>query len=212
MDAGVVLVAAGEGRRFGGPKAFLDLEGVPLLRRAAAPFARLADRVVVVRRADLERAAMPGWKVVAGGARRRDSVALGVAALDPGTAIVLVHDAARPLVTEALVDRVAAAARQHAAVVPVVPLHDTIKRVQAGRVLETLDRASLVAVQTPQAFRADLLRRALARTDADATDEAALVEALGETVATVPGDPRNVKITTPEDLPLIRALLGAAIR
>jgi 2-C-methyl-D-erythritol 4-phosphate cytidylyltransferase len=94
----------------------------------------------------------------------------------------------------------------------VLPLHDTIKRVRAGMVVETLDRASLFAVQTPQAFRADLLRRALARTDADATDEAALVEALGEPVATVPGDPRNLKITTPEDLSLIRTILRAGVR
>jgi 2-C-methyl-D-erythritol 4-phosphate cytidylyltransferase len=212
MEAGVVLVAAGEGRRLGGPKAFLDLEGMSLLARAAAPFARLRDRVAVVRPGDLERARLPGWKVVSGGARRRDSVALGLAALDPETELVLVHDAARPLVPEELVARVAKAARGHAAVVPVLPLHDTIKRVRAGMVVETLDRASLFAVQTPQAFRADLLRRALARTDADATDEAALVEALGEPVATVPGDPRNLKITTPEDLSLIRTILRAGVR
>jgi 2-C-methyl-D-erythritol 4-phosphate cytidylyltransferase len=212
MEAGVILVAAGEGRRFGGPKAFLDLEGRPLLERAAAPFASFRDRVAVLRREDLPRARLPGWKLVAGGPRRRDSVENGLGALDPGTATVLVHDAARPLAPEALVARVLEAAGRHPAVVPGVPVVDTVKRVRGGVVVETLDRASLVAVQTPQAFRTDLLRRALLADPSDATDEAALVEGLGEPVVTVPGDPRAMKVTTSEDLELLRALLRAGMR
>ncbi|MCK6461942.1 MAG: 2-C-methyl-D-erythritol 4-phosphate cytidylyltransferase [Planctomycetes bacterium] len=207
MEAGVILVAAGEGRRFGSPKAFLDLEGRPLIERAAAPFASFRDRVLVLRREDLPRARLPGWKLVAGGPRRRDSVENGLRALDPLTATVLVHDAARPLAPEALVARVLEAALRHPAVVPGVPVVDTVKRVRGGVVVETLDRASLVAVQTPQAFRTDLLRRALLADPSDATDEAALVEGLGEPVVTVPGDPRAMKVTTPEDLDLLRALL-----
>jgi 2-C-methyl-D-erythritol 4-phosphate cytidylyltransferase len=212
MEAGVILVAAGEGRRFGGPKAFLDIEGRSLLERAAAPFASFRDRVAVLRREDLPRARLPGWKLVVGGARRRDSVESGLRALDPGTGTVLVHDAARPLASPALVARVLEAAATHPAVVPAVPLVDTVKRVRGDLVVETLDRASLVAVQTPQAFRTDLLRRALAGIPLDATDEAALVEGLGEPVATVAGDPRNLKVTTPEDLDLLRALVRAGMR
>ncbi len=212
MEAGVVIVAAGEGRRFGGPKAFVDLLGASLLERAAAPFASFRDRVAVLRREDLARARLPGWKLVAGGARRRDSVANGIAALDPLTEVVLVHDAARPLATAALVGRVLAAAAHHAAVVPAVPISDTVKRVRGEAVEGTLDRTDLVAVQTPQAFRVDLLRRALQRDDADATDEATLVERLSEPVFTVAGDPLNLKVTTPEELDLLRAFLKAGIR
>jgi 2-C-methyl-D-erythritol 4-phosphate cytidylyltransferase len=212
MEAGVVLVAAGEGRRFGGPKALVDLEGRTLLERAASAFAALRDRVAVVRKEDVARVRLPGWKVVAGGPRRRDSVRNGVAALSQGTQVVLVHDAARPLVPVALVERVLAALAVHAAVVPAVPVSDTMKRVRGDAVAETLDREALVAVQTPQGFRVDLLRRALARDDGDATDEAALVERLPAEVRTVAGDPLNLKVTGPEDLALLRALLRAGAR
>jgi len=212
MEAGVVVVAAGEGRRFGGPKAFVDLLGSTLLDRATAPFASFRDRVAVLRDEDLSRARLPGWKLLAGGARRRDSVAKGVAALDPGTQIVLVHDAARPLVSAALVGRVLAAAALHPAVVPVVPVSDTVKRIRGEVVVETLDRAGLILVQTPQAFRVDLLRRALGRDDLDATDEATLVERLPERVFTVAGDPLNLKLTSRPELDLLRALLAAGIR
>jgi 2-C-methyl-D-erythritol 4-phosphate cytidylyltransferase len=211
MDAGVVVVAAGEGRRFGGPKAFVDLEGMTLLERACAAFSSFRDRVLVVRREDMARASLPGWTVVAGGARRRDSVARGLEALPSGTAIVLVHDAARPLVSPELVARVLAAASLCPAVVPAVPLSDTVKRVRGDLVLETLDRDTLVAVQTPQAFRRDLLRRALETDGSDATDEAALVERLEE-VRTVAGDPRNLKVTSPLDLEIARALLRSGVR
>jgi 2-C-methyl-D-erythritol 4-phosphate cytidylyltransferase len=200
IAAGVVLVAAGSGERFGRPKASVRLAGKPLLEWSAAAFEGFSDRVVVLRPDDLETTALPGWKAVPGGARRRDSVAAGLAALDPGTDAVLIHDAARPLVTAALVRRVAEALAGSGAVVPGVPVSDTIKRVDGSRVVETPDRAALVAVQTPQGYRCDLLRRALEASDADATDEAGLVEALGEKVTVVPGDPANLKITREIDL------------
>jgi len=206
-NPGVVLVAAGEGRRFGGPKGAVELLGKPLVERAAAVFAGMADRVAVLRTEELDRFDLPGWKRVAGGRRRRDSVARGLAALDPGTTLVLVHDAARPLVTKELVERVLRAAAGADAVVPGIPVADTIKRVEGARVVETPDRATLVAVQTPQAFRVPLLRRALESSPGDATDDAALVEALGEPVVVVLGDPANLKVTTPLDLAAARAFL-----
>jgi 2-C-methyl-D-erythritol 4-phosphate cytidylyltransferase len=208
-SAGVVLVAAGAGRRLGAPKALLELRGRTLVARAAEAFAGLRDRVLVLRPEDLDRVDLEGWRKVAGGARRRDSVERGLRALDASTSLVLVHDAARPLVGRELVGRVLAAAARARAVVPAVPVVDTVKRVENGRVVATLDRASLVLVQTPQAFETALLRRALEATSEDATDDAALVEALGEPVLAVEGDPRNIKITTTADLAVAEALLGS---
>ncbi len=206
-DVGVVLVAAGAGTRFGGPKAFVELEGRSLLERSAEPFEGFPDRVVVVRDEDRPLIRLPGWRVVAGGARRRDSVKAGLEALAPTTRFVLIHDAARPLASRDLVARVAAAARSGVAVVPALPVTDTIKRVVGARVLSTPDRAELVRVQTPQGFSVALLARALAASDRDASDEAGLVEGLGEEVRILSGEPRNIKVTTPLDLEIARALL-----
>ncbi|MHC4954850.1 MAG: 2-C-methyl-D-erythritol 4-phosphate cytidylyltransferase [Planctomycetota bacterium] len=203
----MILVGAGEGRRFGKPKAFVELGGRTLLERAAAAFEHLPHRVAVLRDEDRARAPLAGWAIVAGGARRRDSVAKGLAALDPAAEVVLIHDVARPLVPAEVVTRVAEAAARHPAVIPVVPVTDTIKRVDGDRVLETLPRDELAAVQTPQAFRRDLLERALAASADDATDEAGLVEALGTPIHTVPGSARNRKVTGPEDLRIAEALL-----
>ena len=209
-EFGVILVAAGAGRRFGAPKAGLVLAGRTLLERSAQAFAGFSDRVAVLREEDRSRFSLPGWKLVAGGERRRDSVAAGLAALSSACGMVLIHDAARPLVSPDLVQRVVDAARNAPAVVPGVAVTDTIKRVTEGLVAQTLDRASLVAVQTPQAFQRGVLERALAAGDLDATDEAALVEALGVAVRVVRGDPSNLKITAPEDLALAEALLQSA--
>lgn len=197
---GVVLLAAGSGERFGRPKAFVTLAGRTLVEHAATPFAGFPDRVLVLRDPAEEPHLLPGWKRARGGRRRRDSVEAGLDALDATTTRVLVHDAARPLVPRRVVERVVAALDDRVAAVPAVPVADTIKRVEAGRVVETPDRTRLVAVQTPQGFWVDTLRRALAASPADATDEAALVEALGEAVAVVEGDPRGLKITRPLDL------------
>ena len=135
-----------------------------------------------------------------GGASRSESVRAGLAAVPATAGIVVVHDAARPLASPALFAAVVAAVRAGAdGAVPGLPVVDTLKRVDGERVVETVPRQTLVAVQTPQAFRAGALRAAHAA-DADATDDAALVEAAGGTVVVVPGEPDNLKVTTPHDL------------
>ena len=146
---------------------------------------------------------------VAGGATRSESVRAGLAAVPAAATIVCVHDAARPLASPVLFDAVVAAVHGGAdAVVPAVPVTDTIKVVDAaGTVVATPDRTTLVAVQTPQAFRAGVLRRAHLTGD-DGTDDAALVERLGSRVVTVPGEPWNRKITTPDDLEWARRWLA----
>ncbi len=199
-DLWAVLVAAGSGARFGGPKHEVDLDGDPLWVHAerALRASGLEDVVVV--------GDVPGG--VAGGPRRRDSVARGLAQVPDGVEFVLVHDAARPLVAPALVRRVIDRLRvgDAAGVVPAVPVRDTIKEIDDDVVTGTVDRSSLVAVQTPQGFVTSALRRAHAAGDDDASDDAAMVETLGERVVVVAGDPANLKITYPEDLELARLL------
>ena len=219
-DVGVVIVAAGSGTRIGGdtPKQFLEIAGVPMLLRSIRPFARhpsVAHVVVVLRGSDA--AAPPAWllphagdmlSLVAGGTERSDSVAAGIAALPSACKVVLVHDAARPFIDAALIDRVIEAARAGYAVVPALPVTDTIKEMHAGdasRVGRTIPREQLRSVQTPQGFPRGVLEQA--HTDArrdgrKATDDAALVEQAGGTVRVVAGDPRNMKITTADDLEL----------
>jgi 2-C-methyl-D-erythritol 4-phosphate cytidylyltransferase len=177
------------------------------------------DHVVVAVPASAVEAARDGltrlgrqFEVVAGGEQRQDSVRLALAAAGRRTRFdtVLVHDAARACVPPELVKAVVAAVQAGApAVVPVLPVTDTVKRVDAhGRILSTVDRSSLRAVQTPQGFRADVLRRAYEAFDGPVTDDAALVERLGETVHTVQGDPLAFKITTPFDLEVARAIVA----
>ena len=197
-----VLVAAGSGARFGRPKQYEPLGGRRVLDWSLDACRAACDGVVLVvapdRAGDDEKADV----VVAGGATRSDSVRAGLAAVPPDADVVVVHDAARPFATPALFEGVIAAVRDEAGAdgaVPGLPPADTIKRVDGERVAETLDRAMLVAVQTPQAFRADVLRAAHAA-GADATDDAALVEATGGTVVVVLGEPGNRKITHPSDL------------
>lgn len=223
-DVGVVIVAAGRGVRLGGsqPKQFLPIAGVPMLLRAIRPFASHPDvrQVVVVLPRD-DSAAPPSWLaphvgaglcVVAGGAERGDSVANGLAALDPACGIVLVHDAARPFVTRDLLDAVIAAARAGEGAVPALPVADTLKQSDGGEhVARTVPRDGLWRAQTPQAFPRDLITRAHARAKADGvvgTDDAFLVERLGGAVRLVAGDPRNIKITTADDLALAEVLAG----
>jgi 2-C-methyl-D-erythritol 4-phosphate cytidylyltransferase len=202
-----IVVAAGAGTRFGGPKQFEPLLGRRVLDWSVAAAAASCDGVVVVLPPDrLEPGTQPG------GATRSASVRAGLAAVPDSAEIVVVHDAARPLARPELFERVVAAIRASAsasadAAIAVVPVADTIKRVRGDRVTETLDRAELVMVQTPQAFRADALRKAHAG-EPEATDDAALIEAMGGTVVTVPGDRRNFKLTTPDDLLLASVLLA----
>jgi len=221
-----VIVAAGSGTRYGAevPKAFVTLAGRTLLARsldAATACSGVAAVVVVAPAAYLdaarrEAAPYPGPPVVvAGGGERHDSVAAGLAALAPDVEVVLVHDAARALAPVDLFERVAAAVDEaHPAVIPGLPVIDTMKSVDAhGLVTGTVDRATLRAVQTPQGFRRSLLARAHAAPGMRAvTDDAALVEALGEPVLVVAGDPLALKITTPDDLIRAEAALAAASR
>jgi 2-C-methyl-D-erythritol 4-phosphate cytidylyltransferase len=211
-----VIVAGGAGERLGAevPKAFVRFGEQPLLAESTA---RLDDHpaidgiVLVVPEAWEERATFMADEIAAGkvavatagGATRSDSVARGVAEVPSGADIILVHDAARPLVDAALVDRILAGFGEEVdGVIPTLDVVDTVKRVDgAGRVVETLDRTALRLVQTPQAFLADVLRRALDGSDrGTGTDCASLVERVGGRIVTVPGDPRALKITTVEDL------------
>ena len=211
VQLAIVLVAAGASTRMGFPKLWVEVCGEPLLARSIAA-ARAADptELVIVVAADRVQATMalaPDARVVAGGTRRRDSVAAGLAASQaPWLAI---HDAARALAPAALFERGLAAAQRSGAAIPAVPLKDTIKRVAHSLVVDTPSRAEHIAVQTPQIFRRDLLERALALTDEDVTDEAALVEQLGVRVAVFAGDERAFKVTTPLDLALARTLLSS---
>jgi len=197
---GAVVVAAGRGDRFGGPKQFLRLDGERLVDRAVAHCRRHCTEVVVVLPPDAEWDGPPVDAAVPGGATRSASVRAGLAALSAHVDVIVVHDAARPLVDDATFTAVIDAVRSGAdAAVPAVAVADTLKRVAADRVVETVDRADLVAVQTPQAFRADVLRAAHAL-DGDATDDAGLVERAGGRVVVVAGTATNFKITTPADL------------
>lgn len=204
-----IVVAAGSGTRFGGPKQFERLHNESVLARSVRVAAAACDGVVVVGAPDLlERtraevaAAAPGALVVAGGATRAASVRNGLAAVPADVAVVLVHDAARPFATTALYASVLAAVEAGAdAVVPAIAVVDTIRSLDGG----VVDRERLVAVQTPQGFRAAALRHAHEGAG-EATDDATLVEAAGGSVVVVPGLSTNLKITTPTDLVLARAL------
>ncbi len=221
-DVAVLLPAAGAGVRLGpgAPKALRLLAGEPLLvhavrRVAAAPSVRLI--VVAAPPADVAAvrallAPVAEVTVVAGGADRQRSVAAALAAVPDDLPVVLVHDAARALVPTGLVEDVAAAVRGgHGAVIPVLPVVDTVKRVSAGGLVEeTVDRSELRAVQTPQGFRHDVLRAAHAAATDPLTDDAGLVEQSGGKVHCVPGSEQALKITRPLDLLIAEALLAAA--
>ncbi len=221
MSTWAVLVAAGRGERLGEdrPKAFVRLGDLPLL---AEPLRRLdesewVDHVVVV--------APPEWEeptillaeeigaskvtaCVTGGETRSDSVRAGVAEVPKDAAVILVHDAARPLLPDEVIERVVRALGDgFDGAVPALPVSDTVKRVDGDLVLETLDRAALVTVQTPQAFVAPSLRACLGSTR-DSTDCASLVEKAGGRVRIVQGDERLLKVTTRGDLSRIAAWLG----
>ncbi len=225
----VILPAAGRSTRFGDPKQkkiFAMLDGQAVWLRAAEPFlARddVAQVLVAIAAEDRERfdllfsasVAFLNIRVIEGGAERADSIARALEAVDPSIEFVAVHDAARPCVSPELIEAVFAAARSHGAALPGLPVTDTLKRLGPGRfAAETVSRAGLVAVQTPQAFRRDLLDRAYAHRGAlgDAagvTDDAQLVEAIGVAAVVVDGSPFNLKITNAADLRLASAILQA---
>jgi len=225
---GSIVLAAGEGSRLGAgePKGFVPLAGRALFLHsleALAAVPGLREQVLVVP-PGAAAAARGRWgaefgrlrvtAVVEGGARRQDSAAAGFRALPPGAEVVLIHDAARPLVRTEDAVRVAEAAAREGAALLAVPLSDTVKREgPAGRVAETLDRRGLWRAQTPQGFRRAVYAEALARAErdgAEATDDAALVERAGGAVALVEGDGSNLKVTTEADLRAAERLLEAA--
>ena len=222
MSVWAVLAAAGRGERLGSdrPKAFARLGGRPLL---AESLERLEssdwiDAIVIAAPPDWEEpsilvaeeiAATKVSSAVTGGASRSESVRLALADVPEDAAVVLVHDAARPLLPEEVIERVLAPLSEGwDGVVPALPLADTVKRVESDRVVETLARDDLVAVQTPQAFLADVLRRAVAGDVSEATDCASLVEASGGRVKWVDGDPRLLKVTDAADLELVESWLA----
>jgi 2-C-methyl-D-erythritol 4-phosphate cytidylyltransferase len=216
MTTAAIVAAAGRGERLGAgkAKALVVVGGHTLLEHAVAALREAGVDVVVVTappEAVAEFAVLaPSARVVAGGETRQESVRLALAALPPEADVVLVHDAARALVPVGVVTRVLAAIADGAdAVVPVVPLADTVKEVgDAMVVVRTVDRSSLRAVQTPQGFRRDVLERAHASGVTAATDDAALVEALGGVVTTVAGSAEALKVTTPFDLTVAEAILA----
>ena len=220
MSVWAIVAAAGSGDRFGAdrPKAFVRLGELPLLAHSLERLdaSEWVDEIVVAAPAGWEEPAillaeeLGAGKVsacVTGGATRAETVRIAVAEVAADAAVVLVHDAARPLLSDDVIARLLAPLSEGwDGAVPGLPLADTVKRVDGGRVLETLPRDQLVAVQTPQAFVADALRRAVA-SGAEASDCAALVEASGGRVTVVPGDRRLLKVTTPEDLELVSSWL-----
>ncbi len=226
QSVGAIVAAAGRSLRMSGAdKLFAIVGGSPLLAHTLLAFevCRLVERIVLVLSPEsLQRGQALvrdcGFDKVAavcpGGKRRQDSVRLGLEALTPCQPYgppgwVVVHDGARPLVTAELIERGLEAAGDTGAATAAVPAADTIKQVDpSGLVLRTLDRADLWAVQTPQVFRYDLLCEAHRQAQAEVTDDAALVEGMGSRVKVFTGSPRNIKVTTAQDLALVEALLA----
>jgi len=219
LHVSAIIAAGGRGLRFGGaqPKQLLTLGGQSILQRSVDAFRRcdVIDDIVVALPDDLI-ANPPGFlfvggmplEIVAGGARRRDSVAQAFARVSDRADIVVIHDAARPFVTSDAIRRTVAAAAESGAAIAAMRANDTVKRANAdGVITDTLRREDIYLAQTPQAFRVSVLKDALA-IEGDATDEAMLAEQAGHAVRVVEGDPRNLKITTPADLTMAEHLLG----
>ena len=207
MTVWTIVVAAGSGTRFGGPKQLARLGDRRVIDWSVATAQAGSDQVVVVVPEELVGelgASLPDEVVVvAGGASRSDSVRAGLDLVGDDAEVILVHDGARPLAAAGLWERAIEAVRSGAAgAIPVVPVTDTIRDVEGG----VVDRDTLVAVQTPQAFGADALRSAHAQ-GGEATDDAGLVEALGGSIAHVNGSPDNLKITNPNDLAVAQLLM-----
>ena len=225
MKVSVIIPAAGQGRRMaaGVSKQFMLLGGEPILKRTLDVFLEepsVSSVTLVVPEADVGAVSeeFGGGRgklqpVVAGGRERQDSVYNGLLSLSADTGVVLVHDGVRPFVTGEMIRESTQAAIAHGAAVVAIPVNDTLKRVSPGGIIEGgVDREGLWRMQTPQAFRYAILRRAFEKARADGfcgTDEVSLVERLGEKVAVVTGAESNIKITRPEDLALAEMLLAA---
>jgi len=223
VNAGAVIAAAGKGRRMGvgTNKVLLSFFGRPLLFWSLKPFLdcpAIGPIAVVAAESEVDKVksmlreflpAIEQLQVIAGGRERQDSVFNGLIAL-PHTEVVCVHDGARPLASMDLIQQGIKSALAWGAAVPVVPVKDTIKLVRSGVVAETLPREDLRAVQTPQCFRRELLMQAYQKAITEGfrgSDDASLVERLGIVVHTFPGETENLKVTTPEDLEIVEALL-----
>jgi 2-C-methyl-D-erythritol 4-phosphate cytidylyltransferase len=220
-----IIPAAGAGRRMGSAveKQFLHLRGIPILAHTLRVFDKSPkiDGIVLVV-APQQRQALEGevlgphpceklLRVIDGGAERQDSVANGLRAIPPECELVVVHDGVRPLVSIDLLEAVLEAAHHYGAAIAAIPAGDTVKQADSQKVVATLERETIWLAQTPQIFRAKLLRRAYekaARDQAVVTDDAALVERIGVTVHLVHGSPENIKVTTPGDLLLAEAILA----
>jgi 2-C-methyl-D-erythritol 4-phosphate cytidylyltransferase len=227
MDLAVILAGAGEGTRMGGrgPKLLIPVGGRPALERVIDAFLEVeaVGEIVAVIPESLQ---APADRALAsrknprgvrltlttGGATRQASVARGLAALERDLPFVAVHDVARVLVSPALIERVLRAARASGAAIPACPLRDSVKEVEEGRVVRSVERLRLQGAQTPQIFARDILARAHAAAIEeafDATDEAMLVERIGCAVSVVPGEPSNLKLTEPDDVRVLEAWLDA---
>lgn len=217
---GAVIVAAGNASRMGGiDKVMAQLKGEPMIARTVRTFQNCdcIAEIVIVTREDLilpitalTRNMSKVNAVVCGGSSRQESVNLGLNALSKEMQMAAIHDGARPLISMEVIDRTVRAAHTHNAAAPAIPVKDTIKVVEGRVVVNTPDRATLFAVQTPQVFDFDLLRGALKHaeeTGAQVTDDCSAVEMLGMKVKIVEGDERNLKVTTPMDLKIAEMLL-----
>ena len=217
---GAVIVAAGSASRMGGiDKVMAHLEQEPMILKTVRAFAQsdVIREIVVVTRQDLIQPIMELCQdfpkvraVITGGSSRQESVEIGLQALSKEIKLAAVHDGARPLISQELIDRTVRAANTYGAAAPGIPVKDTMKVTQGGVIVATPDRSKLRAIQTPQVFDIDLLKGALhkARQDnAELTDDCSAVERLGMSVKVVEGDERNLKITTPMDLKIAQMLL-----
>jgi len=214
-----IIVAAGKGRRFGVPKQFVLLCGKPVLDWCLETIEaeeKISEIVLVVNKDVPKEKYFRRYgkisSVVNGGERRQDSVISGFKKLDSKkTDIVLVHDGVRPLVQAALIEQIISVTEQKGAAIPLIPVEDTIKKVEGQEVLFTLERNSLFRVQTPQGFFYDILKAGLNKAMKEnyyCTDEASLVERAGYKIYAVPGDYKNIKITNPDDIKIAEAFLG----
>ena len=213
-----IIVAAGEGQRFGAPKQFAPLREKSVLEWCLGCFnthVQVQDIILVLTR-DIEKEEYKRrfpkiTTVVTGGEHRQDSVMAGFSQINPQkTDWVLIHDGVRPLVDHALISRVIEAVKVSGAAVPVITIEDTVKAVEGDKILQTMDRERLRRGQTPQGFSYPILKAALDQAREDnylSTDEASLVERMGKDVVIVEGDPRNIKITTPEDIRIAEVYL-----
>ena len=223
MKVAAIVTAAGIGKRMGAQRAkqYLEVADLPIIVHTLRRFAALPDISEVVitvppedvdsfRHDIIEPFELPAaWKVVAGGEHRQQSVQNGLNAVSGDCDIVVIHDGVRPFVRESVIRASIEAARKHGASLVAMPLKETIKRVEAGMVVETADRSVLWGAQTPQTFRFKLIREAherAAREGVVGTDDAMLVERMGEPVVVVEGDYRNIKITTKDDLTIAEAI------